>query len=69
MSKATLRRGIYRASIIPDRFLSDSLFHYVVQRTGSKEILAWGQERNEFAARNAALRQMEFLLGGKQRLA
>jgi hypothetical protein len=61
VSKATLRRGVFRATIVPDRFLNDSLFHYVVQRKASKEILAWGQESSQVAARNAALRQIEFL--------
>ncbi len=69
VSRATLRRGVFRATIIPDRFLSDSLFHYVVQRTGSKAILAWGQEHSEFAARNAALRQIEHLVESDRKLA
>ncbi len=69
MSRATLRRGVFRATIIPDRFLSESLFHYVVQRTGSRAILAWGQEQSEFAARHAALRQIEFLIESERHTA
>ncbi len=69
MSKATLRRGIYRATVIPDRFLSDSLFHYVIQRTGSRDVLAWGQEHSVIAARHAALRQIEFLRESESKLA
>ena len=69
MSKATLRRGIYRATIVPDRFQSDSLFHYVIQRTGSRDVLAWGQEHSEPAARNAAMRQIEFLLENETKFA
>lgn len=66
MPKTTLRRGIYRATIVPDRFQSELLFHYVVQRTGSRDVLAWGQERNEFAARSTALRQIEFLIESEE---
>ena len=55
MRHARLRRGVYCADIVPDRFFPRSLFHYVVMREGSKDILAWGQERSE----NAALAEAE----------
>jgi hypothetical protein len=57
-----LRRGLFSAAIIPDRFRAGSLFHYVVQRQDSAEILAWGQERSENAAVEAAEHQIVRLL-------
>jgi hypothetical protein len=59
---ATLRRGPFRASILPDRFHGNSLLHYVVQRKGSRNVLAWGQERTLAAARHAAERQIDLLM-------
>ena len=62
MPLATLRRGPFRAQILPDRFYRNSLFHYVIQRKGSRDVLAWGQERTIASARHAAERQMDLLM-------
>ena len=62
MPLATLRRGPFRAHILPDRFHRNSLFHYVVQRKGERAVLAWGQERSVDAARRAAERQIALLM-------
>lgn len=62
MPLATLRRGPFRADVLPDRFYRNSLFHYVVQRKGAREVLAWGQERTIAGARHAAERQMDLLM-------
>ena len=62
MRQVRLRRGVFRAEIIPDRFRPRSLFHYIVQREGSRAILAWGQEKSADAAREAAEHQISRLL-------
>jgi hypothetical protein len=59
---ATLRRGPFRAQIVPDRFYRNRLFHFVIQRQGSAAVLAWGQERSLEEARHAAERRLELLM-------
>jgi hypothetical protein len=61
-SLRTLRRGPFRADILPDRYRRTDIFHYVVQRNGSREVLACGQERSKAAAISAAERQLELLM-------
>ena len=65
MGQRRLRRGVFCAAIIPDRFRPGSLFHYVIQRHGCAEVLAWGQERSENAAVEAAKHQIARLLDTK----
>jgi len=62
---ATLRRGPFRADILLDRYRRDDIFHYVIQRKGSREVCAWGQERSKAAALSAAERQIDLLLGSE----
>jgi hypothetical protein len=64
---ATLRRGPFRAQIFPDRFYGTALLHYVVQRKGSRDVLAWGQERTLAEARTAAERRMHLLMESEER--
>jgi hypothetical protein len=64
---ATLRRGVFRAYLFADRFQGSFLYHYVIQQKGAREILAFGQERSEPAARAAAERQMQFLTESARR--
>ncbi len=61
MRHVRLRRGVFRAEVIPDRFRPSALYHYVVQREGSSEVLAWGQERSHDAAAQAAERHIQRL--------
>jgi hypothetical protein len=55
LNKLRLRRGVFLIDVIPDTLHPKSLFHYVVQRDGTREILALGQERTATAAREAGL--------------
>jgi hypothetical protein len=63
-SLGTLRRGAFRATIVPDRYRG-GLFHYVIQKKGEREVLAMGQESSREAAMSAAERQMEFMMSNE----
>ena len=46
-----IRRGGYVAEILASSWRDGAIFHYVVQRQDSKEILHFGQELSEQRAR------------------
>jgi DNA-binding response OmpR family regulator len=56
-----LRTGAYSAEIACDTLASFPIWHCVVQRFGSPEILSWSQERTEKAATAAGRRQLSLL--------
>ena len=43
-SSLSMRRGEYVADIVADRFDPATSFHYVIQKRGDHEVLAWGVE-------------------------
>jgi CheY-like chemotaxis protein len=51
--------GAFSAEIVCDTLKTPDLWHYVVQRVGSVEIVCWSQEPSEQAALSAATRQMK----------
>ena len=54
-----LRRGDYYADFRCDKRLSPRVYHYIIQRDGSSEILAWSQYRSLDAAVRAAEKQLQ----------
>src|SRR4051794_31474106 len=49
----TIERYGFIADIVVSRKSSGAIFHYVIQRSGSAEILVWGQELSVDAALKA----------------
>lgn len=43
-STLTLRSGEFLADIVADRLHPDSVYHYVIQKRGAREVLSWGIE-------------------------
>lgn len=58
-----VRHGDYFADIRRDKRLSPEVYHCVVQREGSTEILAWSQYRSLEEALRFAEQQMRHLSG------
>lgn len=49
-SALSITRGNYSADIVTDRLTRGSVYHYVLQKRGSAEVLNWGQEHSMAAA-------------------
>lgn len=49
-----IAQGEFFADIVRDNRIAGVVYHYVVQRTGSSEILDWGQEFTEKGAVESA---------------
>jgi hypothetical protein len=55
LTKRTLAVGDYLAELYVDARSVPPLYHYIVTRKDSAEILGWGQERSVEAAERSAL--------------
>ena len=55
LTKRTLAVGDYLAELYVDTRSAPPLYHYIVTRKDSAEILGWGQERSVEAAERSAL--------------
>jgi hypothetical protein len=49
-----LELGDYIADVLVDRRFDAQICHWIVQKVGSPEIIAWGQERTFDEAKSAA---------------
>lgn len=56
-----IAQGEFFADIVRDNRITGVVYHYVVQRTGSSEILDWGQEPTEMAAVESAKNYLELV--------
>ncbi len=56
-----IHQGEFFADILRDNRNQGVVYHFVVQRTGSSEILDWGQEPTEAEAVEAAKRYLELV--------
>ena len=54
MSNTRLERGNFIADVILDNRFNAKIFHWIVQRIGSPEVIQWGQEYTFEEARDAA---------------
>jgi hypothetical protein len=63
------RQGEYIGEIRHDRSVSPPVFHYLVTREGSNEIVVWAQERAPQEARRALEETLAQLAAGDQRRA
>jgi hypothetical protein len=53
--KRTLTSGGFEAEFFVDSKSEPAIYHYIVTRKGSADILAWGQEKNSNDAEHAAM--------------
>jgi hypothetical protein len=67
--KTTLQRGGFTAELYLDRKSSPPIYHYVVTRKDSAEIIAWGQVLSKAEAEAQALETMDELAKGLRRSA
>ena len=56
-----LRRGRYFADFRRDKRLKPEVYHCIIQRDDSSEILGWSQYRSLDAAVRAAEKQLQYL--------
>jgi hypothetical protein len=61
-SGVRVRLADYYADIVCNRKSDPEIWHWVVQREGSADILKWGQERHRAAAEMAAKSYLESLV-------
>ena len=54
ISNTRLQRGNYLADVVLDTRHKTKIFHWIIQRIGSPEVIHWGQEYTFEAARDAA---------------
>lgn len=50
------------ADILHDARTEPAVYHYIIQRKGSNEILHWSQERTQEKAINAARKELQRLV-------
>jgi hypothetical protein len=62
---ARLQHGRFYADFTRDERLNPPVYHCVVQREGSTEILSWSQFRTLEAARSSAQRELQQLAQGE----
>lgn len=60
-----LQRGSYFADFMRDKRLHPEVYHCVIQREGSNEILSWTQERTLEAAMKRAENELTRLSGSR----
>ena len=60
-SNTRLTLGDYIADVLLDTRLNAKIFHWIVQRVGSPEIVHWGQEHTFNEAKEAAQTLLERL--------
>jgi hypothetical protein len=56
-----IRFGRYYADFCRDSQLAPEIYHYVIQREGSAEIISWDQRHTLKDAMEAAQRELQFL--------
>ena len=54
VTRKTVEVDNFRAEFFVNNQIDPPVYHFVVMRKGSVEILAWGQERSEIEAERAA---------------
>ena len=65
-SGVRIRLAEYYADVVCDRRSSPEIWHWVVQREGSAEILKWGQERQRANAEAAASNYLRRTVEGRK---
>ena len=65
-SGVRLRLSYYYADIVCNRRSNPEIWHWVVQREGSAEILKWGQERQRSNAEAAARQYLRRIVNGRK---
>ena len=61
-----IRLADYYADIVCNRRSNPEIWHWVVQREGSTEILKWGQERQRANAETAARHFLRRMIDGRK---
>jgi hypothetical protein len=64
-----IRKQPFFADILPDARGEANLYHYVIQREGSNEILRWSQAKSEKAAIQVVKHELERLAREQQKAA
>ena len=54
LPRQTIRSGTCRAEIVVDRRANPAIYHVIIQRKGSPEIVVWAQYRTHAEAEQAA---------------
>jgi len=54
LPRQTIRSGTCRAEIVVDRRANPAIYHVIIQRHDSEEIVAWAQYRTQSEAEQAA---------------
>ena len=63
--KTTLGHGVYSAELFFDPKTDPPIYHYIVTRKDSAEILAWGQALSKAEAELLAMETMQEMSNGK----
>ena len=57
-----IRYGRYYADFCRDSQVAPEIYHYVIQREGSNEIISWDQRRSLKDAMEAAQKELQYLV-------